>query len=324
MKISRTVSIAGVEKPAHRMFFGTAIPAMLSGGDATDLISTAVDAGFNAIDTARGYARAEESVARYLKAAPGNRDRIVLLTKCCDMFGDRTQKVVTPERIRQEIDESLQTLGTDHVDVFLLHRDDDVHPVEEYVETLEALRRAGKCLAYGGSNWRHDRLAAANAYAASKGYPGMTLSSPHYGLAEQVQDPWGGDCVTATGKANAAARAWYTETRMPLLAYSSLGRGFFSGLFKANDPDGAKKVLDEVAQRGYLCEANLKRLARAEEIAAAHGVHVATVAMAYLLTDAMNTLAVVSMPNPELVAANLKVFDFEFAPGERESLAAVE
>ena len=96
--ISRTVSIKGVEKPAHRMFFGTAIPVMLEGGDANALISTAVDAGFNAIDTARGYARAEESVARWLKAAPGNRDRIVLLTKCCDMFGDRTQKVVTAER----------------------------------------------------------------------------------------------------------------------------------------------------------------------------------------------------------------------------------
>ena len=53
-------------------------------------------------------------------------------------------------------------------------------------------------------------------------------------------------------------------------------------------------------------------------------MHVATVAMAYLLTDAMNTLAVVSMPDEKLIAANLKVFDFEFAPGERESLAEVE
>ena len=159
--ISRTVSIKGVEKPAHRMFFGTAIPVMLEGGDANALISTAVDAGFNAIDTARGYARAEESVARWLKAAPGNRDRIVLLTKCCDMFGDRTQKIVTAERIRKEIDESLKILGTDHVDVFLLHRDDPTHPVAEYIETLEALRKEGKCLAYGGSNWRHERLAEA-------------------------------------------------------------------------------------------------------------------------------------------------------------------
>ena len=305
------------------MFIGTAIPVMLEGGDANSLLSSAVDAGFNAIDTARGYARAEESVARWLRSAPGNRDRVVLLTKCCDMFGDRTKKVVTAERIRREMDESLRTLGTDHVDVFLLHRDDDTHPVSEYVEALEALRREGKCLAYGGSNWRHDRLAEANAYAAEHGCQGMTLSSPHYGLAEQVQDPWGGDCVTATGAANDPARAWYRETQMPLLAYSSLGRGFFSGAFKASDLDGAKKVLDEVAQRGYLCDANLKRLACAEEIAARHGVHVATVAMAYLLTDPMNTLAVVSMPFPELIQANLKVFDFEFEPGEREGLAAI-
>ena len=321
--ISRTVSIKGVGKPAHRIFFGTAIPAMLQGDDANGLISAAVDEGFNAIDTARGYARAEESVARWLKESPGNRDRIVLLTKCCDMFDDRTQVVVTPDRIRREMDESLKALGTDHVDIFLLHRDDPSHPVSEYVETLEALRKEGKCLAYGGSNWRHERLAEANAYAAAHGCQGMTLSSPHYGLAEQVHDPWGGDCVTVTGSAMETARAWYRETRMPLLAYSSLGRGFFSGAFKSSDRAGAEKTLDEFARRGYLCDANLRRLARAEEIAGRHGVAVATVAMAYLLTDQMNTLAVVGMSRPERIKANLKVFNFEFAPGERESLAAI-
>ena len=319
--LARTVSIKGVGKPAHRMFFGTAIPAMLAGDDANGLLSAAVDAGFNAIDTARSYGRAEESIARWLKSAPGNRDRIVLLTKCCDIFGDTKRKVVTAERIRREMDESLKTLGTDHVDILLLHRDDPTHPVAEFIETLEALRREGKCLAYGGSNWRHERIAEANAYAAAHGCQGMTISSPHYGLAEQVQDPYGGDCVTVTGSAEAAARAWYRETRMPLLAYSSLGRGFFSGRFASSDVEGAKKSLDEFARRGYLCDANLRRLARAEEIAAAHGVAVATVAMAYLLTDPMNTLAVVGMSSAKRIQENLKAFDFEFAPGERESLA---
>lgn len=321
--ISRTVSIKGVGMPAHRMFLGTAIPVMLGGGDANNLLSTAVDAGFNAIDTARSYGRAEESIAKWLKAAPGNRDKILLLTKSCDILGETKQKIVTVERIRREIDESLKTLGTDHVDIFLLHRDDPTHPVAEYVETLESLRREGKCLAYGGSNWTHERLAEANAYAAAHGYQGMTISSPHYGLAEQVRDPWGGDCVTVTGTAMEAARAWYRETRMPLLAYSSLGRGFFSGAFKAFDREGAEKALDEFAQTGFLCDDNMKRLARAEEIAAKHGVSVATVAMAYLLTDPMNTLAVVSTSRPERIRENLKAFDFEFEPGERESLAAI-
>ena len=321
--ISRTVSIKGVGMPAHRMFLGTAIPVMLGGGDANNLLSTAVDAGFNAIDTARSYGRAEESIAKWLKAAPGNRDKILLLTKSCDILGETKQKIVTVERIRREIDESLKTLGTDHVDILLLHRDDPTHPVAEYVEMLEALRREGKCLAYGGSNWTHERLAEANAYAAAHGYQGMTISSPHYGLAEQVRDPWGGDCVTVTGTAMEAARAWYRETRMPLLAYSSLGRGFFSGAFKAFDREGAEKTLDEFAQTGFLCDDNMKRLARAEEIAAKHGVSVATVAMAYLLTDPMNTLAVVSTSRPERIRENLKAFDFEFEPGERESLAAI-
>ena len=319
--IRRTVSIGGVGKPAHRIFVGTAIPPMLAGADVSDLISAAADAGFNAIDTARSYGGAEESIARWLKASPGNRDRIVLLTKCCDVLDGGKRVVVTAERIRREVDESLKTLGTDHVDVLLLHRDDPAHPVAEYIETLEALRREGECLAYGGSNWRHERIAEANAYAAAYGCQGMSISSPHYGLVEQIQDPYGGDCVTVTGAGESAARAWYGETQMPLLAYSSLGRGFFSGRFKSSDIEGAKRMLDEFACRGYLCDANLKRLARAEEIAAAHGVPVATVAMAYLLTDSMNTLAVVGMSSTRRILENRKVFDFQFAPGEREILA---
>lgn len=158
--IRRTVSIGGVGKPAHRIFVGTAIPPMLAGADVSDLISAAADAGFNAIDTARSYGGAEESIARWLKASPGNRDRIVLLTKCCDVLDGGKRVVVTAERIRREVDESLKTLGTDHVDVLLLHRDDPAHPVAEYIETLEALRREGKCLAYGGSNWRRTRPCA--------------------------------------------------------------------------------------------------------------------------------------------------------------------
>ncbi|MBP5543641.1 MAG: aldo/keto reductase, partial [Kiritimatiellae bacterium] len=70
------------------MFLGTAIPVMLGGGNANNLLSTAVDAGFNAIDTARSYGRAEESIAKWLKAAPGNRDKILLLTKSCDILGE--------------------------------------------------------------------------------------------------------------------------------------------------------------------------------------------------------------------------------------------
>ena len=101
-------------------------------------------------------------------------------------------------------------------------------------------------------------------------------------------------------------------------------RGWTAGRFTSSDIEGARKSLDEFARRGYLCDANLKRLARAEEIAAAHGVPVATVAMAYLLTDSMNTLAVVGMSSTRRILENRKVFDFQFAPGERESLSAIQ
>ena len=124
-----------------------------------------------------------------------------------------------------------------------------------------------KIRCFGVSNWTVERIRAANAYAEATGQAGFTVSSPHYGLAEQVADPWGGGCVTVSGNGRAADRAWYAETQMPVVAYSSLSRGFFSGRFRAGDRDAACRVLDAPAQRGYLCGSNMARLARAETLA---------------------------------------------------------
>lgn len=305
----KRVEIPELKRDVSRIFLGTAIPQMLAGGDADAILGAALDAGVDAIDTARGYGDAEKSLAKWFRAC-GTRARVTLLSKCCNVYPDGRNEV-TPARIRREMDASLQALGSDHVDVYLLHRDDPSTPAGVFVETMNELLRAGKCRSYGASNWTHRRLQEANDYAAAHGLVPMALSSPHYGLVEQVRDPWGGDCVTVTGATSEPARRWYAETRMPLLAYSSLGRGFFSGRVDATSVETAAAGLDEFAQKGYLCEANLERLRRAEQLAKKLGVPVARVAMAWLLQSGLNTLAVVSTTRPERVAENLAAFDLE-------------
>lgn len=59
----------------------------------------------------------------------------------------------------------------------------------------------------------HERIEEANSYAEEHHLQGFSVSSPHFGLAEQVADPWGGDCVTITGKQNEVARNWYQENQ---------------------------------------------------------------------------------------------------------------
>ena len=306
----------GLDKKVSRIFFGTASMPFMMGMGTEQLLDQMVSSGINAIDTARGYGQAEAAVGRWL-AARKNREEVVILSKCGNVSPDG-KVLVNREVILKEISESLSALQTDYIDIYLLHRDDPKTPVSELIDTLNELADAGKIRVFGVSNWTDERIREANDYAASKGLRGFTVSSPNYGLARQVTDPWGGGCVTVSGPENREARAWYTENQMPLIAYSSLGRGFFSGRFRSFDDEGAKKVLDPFAAKGYLSEDNMRRLAAAEVYASAHDISVPQTAMRFILSSPMNVFAAASMSsftrmqeNTEAAAERMSAADWE-------------
>ena len=312
-------SIPGIDLPVSRIFFGTAIRPMLMGKDAGALLDAVFASGINAFDCARGYGLAEKSLGKWIRER-NIRDRVVLLTKCgnVDLIG---RVRVNRKVIETELAKSLKTLGVSCVDIYLLHRDDPKTPVSEVIDTLNECKEAGKIRVFGVSNWTHERIAEANAYAESKGLAGFSVSSPNYGLAHQFADPWGGGCVTLTGAENAKARQWYTENQMPVIAYSSLARGFFSGKFRAFDYEGAKKVLDGPAQKGYLCEENMQRLARAEELAEKYDTSVSDIALRYLFGSSMNVFAVMSTTNPGRLPGNVSAANHPLA---KEDIAFLE
>lgn len=191
-------------------------------------------------------------------------------------------------------------------DIYLLHRDDKNVPVSEVIEILNEAQSAGKIKVFGVSNWTHTRIEEANEYAYSKGLQGFCVSSPHFGLAVQVEDLWGGGCVTLTGEDNAEARQWYADKQMPVIAYSALARGFFSGAFRSDDLEGAQRVLDEYAKKGYLYQINLDRLRRAEELALKYDTTVPMIAMRYMFSSNMNVYSVVSSTKPENIRMNVE------------------
>lgn len=296
--------IDGLNLPVSRIFFGTAVMPMLLGEDVSYILDTAVSAGINAFDCARGYGRAEESLGSWIKSR-NNRDRIIVLTKCgnVDMKG---QVKVNRKVIESELTKSLKALQTDYIDIYLLHRDDPATPIPEIMETLNDAKNAGKIKVFGASNWTHERIAEANKYAAEHGLDGFAVSSPNYGLACQVEDPWGGECVTIAGPENADAREWYAVNQMPVIAYSSLARGFFSGKFKSGDYEGARKLLDKAGQKGYLHETNMQRLTRTEKLAEHNHSAVPQIALQYVFSNDMNVFAIVSSLNPKRLASNVK------------------
>lgn len=290
------------EKAVSRIFLGTAGAPYASGGEQNALLDGMLEAGITAYDTARKYGRAEECLGKWIAARSGVRERIFLLTKCGHpgLFGNAR---VSRRAMRADLERSLIALRTDYVDALLLHRDDERVPVGEIVEIFNELYKEGKIGAFGGSNWRQERVAQANAYAEEHGLKPFSVSSPNFGLAEQVADPWGGGCVTLSGKQNASARAWYANTQLPVLAYSSLGRGLFSG--RVRDGASARANMDRHALRGYGSEENYERARRCISLAEQKGVKPAQVALSWIFRRGMNVFAVVGTSSPARMRENI-------------------
>ncbi len=307
-------NIPYVSHIASRLILGTASPSFTSGGDNSKLLDAAVGMGINVIDTARNYGMAELSVGNWLRESKC-RDRVIILSKCAhpNLLG---RKRVTEKDIRKDFEKSSRLLGTDYIDIYLLHRDDPAVDVSVSVEVLNAMHKEGKIGAFGASNWTHQRIAEANRYAETHDLIPFSVSSPHFSLARQQQDPWGGGCVSITGEENDSARKWYAENQMPVIAYSSLGRGILSGKVKSSDVHQANTVLDAVAMKGYGCSDNFLRLARCEELAAQKSCTVAQIAMAWVYCQKINTFAVATMSSAARLQENVAALSIKLTEEE--------
>ncbi len=307
--------IDGIDKKVSRIFYGTAMKPLMGGGNCNELLDAIYDTGINAFDTAREYQLSEKALGRWI-ADRHNREDIVLLTKCAHPSALLGRKRLNRKEIRKDWETSAKYLGTDYFDIYLLHRDDPEVPVGEIVEIMNELYQEGKILSFGGSNWTHERIRAANDYAKEHGLIPFTVSSPNFGLAEQVEDPWGHDCVTLTGEAQKEARQWYRENQMPIIAYSSLARGLFSGKMKSENAAQANQYLDQFGMKGYGYPENFERLRRCEELAKEKNAEVSQIALSWMYRQNLNMFAVISTSKAERMRGNIDALDLELTEEE--------
>ncbi len=309
-------AIPGVAKPVARLILGTMIISAQDQERSFALLDAVFEMGGNALDTAHVYAggNSERGIGQWMQARR-NREQVVIITKGCHHNADRRR--VTPFDLAADLHDSLARLQTHYVDVYLLHRDDPSVPVGPIVEALNEHWRAGRILAFGGSNWTHDRIQAANDYAAGRGLQPFTATSPNYGLAEQVLDPWGPGCVTLSGPQQAAARQWHRDNQMPVLAYSSLGRGFFSGRITPQNFDETRSSLDKACLTAYCHDVNFRRLERAMALAEERGATVPQIALAYILRSPMNVFPLVGAASGDEFAQNLAALDLPLSDADR-------
>lgn len=144
----------------------------------------------------------------------------------------------------------------------------------------------------------------------------LTVSSPNFGLAQQYQDPWGGGCVSISGPEGQDARTWYEKNQMPVIAYSSLGRGLFSGKIKSNALANAGQFMDAVAMKGYAGEENFERLRRCEKLAAFKGCTVPQIAMAWIFGQKLQTFAIVSTKSALRMQENIDALHLKLSEDE--------
>lgn len=306
--------VDGITKPVSRLVQGT---VMISGEDPereVALLDGVAALGCNTFDTAHVYGNGanERAFGRWVRER-GVRDRIVILAKGAHHNVDRRR--VTPFDISADLFDTLARFQLDSVDLYVLHRDDPTVPVGPIVEALHAHREAGRIQAYGGSNWSHERIAAANAYAAEHGLTPFAVSSPNLSLAEQLQPPWEG-CVSIGGPSGAAARAYHQRTGLPIFAWSSLAGGFFSGRLRRDNLGTFTTYLDKLAVTSYAGPDNFARLDRAEELAQRKGVSLPQVALAYVHALSLNVFTLVGCQTPEEFRANAEALDLELTADE--------
>jgi len=313
----KTIRIPNTELTVSALCYGTAdVGHDMSEGTAALLLNTYRDAGGTFLDSAHVYAcwttagagSSEQAIARYLKANPWK--DVVIATKGGHPGMAAYRKVdryLDPCRIRADIEDSLGRLEIDRIDVYYLHRDDTRCEVGEIIEMLNREIQAGTIRYLGASNWKAERIRAANAYAAKKGLQGFVASQAEFSLAYKRQTG-----TSPTGADNLYAQqedlAFHSETGMPLCAYSSSAKGFF-----ANNA----KPLPE-----FDMEENHVRRSRAQKLAADKGCTPTQIALAWLMHQGFPCIPITGSVTPPNLKENLAAVNLHLTASEVEWLSA--
>ena len=310
--------ITGVDKPVARIVQGTTVLDSADPATTFAFLDAVFDQGGTTFDAAQSYllGDAERLLGRWM-AERRNYDQVLVITKGCHHTVDRQR--VTPYDLTADLHDSLARLGVERIDLYFLHRDNPDVPVEELIGVLNAHIDAGKIGAIGASNWTIERIQAANRYAREQGMEPFVASSPNYSLADQIESPWA-NTVSISGPEQAAARAWYRTTRMPIFAWSSLAHGFLSGHFYSDRRGAAENEFERSVLSTYGSDDNFERLRRAEILAAEKHASVPQIALAFILEQQLSVYAVVASRTAEEFAANAAALDLSLNRAELDWL----
>ena len=183
-----------------------------------------LDAGHNFIDTANVYSatRSETIVG---KAVQGRRDAVVIATKASSPLGAGPfESGSSRKHLVKACEDSLRRLGTDYIDLYQMHRYDELTPVEETLSTLNDLVRQGKVRYIGVSNWTASQIVEACLIIAARGWEPLVSLQPQYSiLTRDIEVEITPACL---------------KFGLGLIPWSPLGGGMLTGKYKPGEDPG--------------------------------------------------------------------------------------
>ncbi|MEU8545072.1 aldo/keto reductase [Streptomyces sp. NPDC048717] len=269
-------------------------------------------AGGNFVDTADVYSQwvegheggESETVIGHWLASRGNRSDILVATKA---GSHADYKGLRPETIKAAAEQSLRRLGTDYIDLYYTHFDDESVPVEDIVTALDALVKEGKVRAVAASNISAERLRASLDFAEAENLTGYVALQPHYNLVSR--DTYEGPLQDTAEAAGLAA-----------VPYFGLASGFLTGKYRPGrtvDSARSQRPLELLGtERGQ------RVLTALDKVAEVHDAEVASVALAWLASRPTVVAPIASARTVEQLPALLASTELKLTDEELSTLTA--
>ena len=286
---------------------------VLEWDESKPLIQRAVEAGINFFDTADVYSlgASEEITGRALREFGGRREDQVIATKVFNPMSDGpNDRGLSRKHIMAAIDASLKRLGVEYVDLYQIHRFDPNTPIEETVEALNDVVRAGKALYLGASSmfaWQFLKMLQTQ---EKHGFARFVTMQNHYNLVYREEEremiPL---CVSE---------------KIGLIPWSPLARGFLAGNRKSNEDkqqaETTRARTDDFAHKLYYRQSDFTVVDRITEIAQARGVKNAQIALAWILAKPGVSAPIIGASKPYQLEDALAALELKLSDEERKRL----
>lgn len=279
---------------------------------ATGMIERALSAGVNFIDTADVYSagQSEVMVGQALKDIGVKRSDVVIATKVYgEMGAGPNDRGASRGHILDGLEASLERLDLDHIDLYQIHANDPITPIDEILRALDDLVRQGLVRYIGVSNWQSWKIMKALGISEQKNYARFETLQAYYSIAGRDLER--------------DITPMLDDQQVGLMVWSPLAGGLLSGKFgpETDGPAGSRRAAFDFPpvnrDRAWQCVDAMRKIAEAR------GVSVARIALAYVLSRPFVTTVIIGAKTVEQLDDNLAATEIELTADELAALDEV-